>query len=288
MSIILKNKRLFYIVCQERMRINTLEISSNEKSNNHIDIYLQSCKTMQDKIYDNVFEKIFTKECLTYWLDKLHNEFKPLYQQLYNDFLQWKIYTDEELKALIQLQPFCNRKEKLCKIDYFPQAIRWKMYEKKDEIYDVRFSYLMEDMVQWIEDFIKALPNDTTDKIKAGNWIQKTLKTICEKMVKNPSFDYYSKIQNLPIEKEKKTEIYSKIDEFAKNIKGIAQKNQELMQNETIWCVVVLLVILALLATIWCVAPWNREKILDFFFSSDDTSQVEPVLSSRPTVIEVA
>ena len=66
MSIILKNKRLFYIVCQERMRINTLEISSNEKSNNHIDIYLQSCKTMQDKIYDNVFEKIFTKECLTY------------------------------------------------------------------------------------------------------------------------------------------------------------------------------------------------------------------------------
>ena len=43
------------------------------------------------------------------------------------------------------------------------------MYEKKDEIYDVRFSYLMEDMVQWIEDFIKALPNDTTDKIKAGN-----------------------------------------------------------------------------------------------------------------------
>ena len=53
-------------------------------------------------------------------------------------------------------------------------------------------------------------------------------------MVKNPSFDYFSKIQNLPIEEEKKTEIYSKIDEFAKNIKGIAQKNQELMQNETI------------------------------------------------------
>ena len=33
MSIVLKNKRLFYIVCQEKMGINTPRISSNNESN---------------------------------------------------------------------------------------------------------------------------------------------------------------------------------------------------------------------------------------------------------------
>jgi len=259
------------------------------------DVYGIYCANLKEQTMDAVTSREFK-----HWYDQLQNgkinqevlsncitTLKTIMETLYSDFLQWKIYNEEQLKAM--LTDFNEDNLSLSFFDcswWVINDIKSKIYEQKEKIYTAHLEYEMSHMQQRIDTLEMILPYNTMSEIQNVKSIKQKLKTICEKMAKNPTFNYDDIILNFEINDEQRNTIYKKISDYEQKIKAFAKNNSEKQKTNEMWRATAAFIVLCMLAAlIW--GAMNHDKIEKFFDPSDKDTTIQTGNIPSQEIIEI-